>query len=54
MGYSPWGRKESDTTERPHFLFFHFQQVKSNFKSSYSTPNTIYLLKAADLGIKVT
>ena len=20
MGYSPWGRKESDTTERLHFL----------------------------------
>ena len=24
-GYSPWGRKESDTTERLHFHFhFHF------------------------------
>ena len=22
MGYSPRGRKESDTTERLHFLFF--------------------------------
>ena len=21
VGYSPWGRKESDTTERLHFLF---------------------------------
>ena len=21
-GYSPWGHKESDTTERLHFLFF--------------------------------
>ena len=21
MGYSPWGRKESDTTERLHFPF---------------------------------
>ena len=21
MGYSPWGRKESDTTERLHFSF---------------------------------
>ena len=20
VGYSPWGRKESDTTEQPHFL----------------------------------
>ena len=25
--YSPWGRKESDTTERLHFLsFFHYSQ----------------------------
>ena len=23
VGYSPWGRKELDTTERLHFLFFH-------------------------------
>ena len=22
VGYSPWGHKESDTTERLHFLFF--------------------------------
>ena len=22
MGYSPWGRKESDTTEQLHFLSF--------------------------------
>ena len=25
VGYSPWGRKESDTTERLHF---HFHSVK--------------------------
>ena len=24
VGYSPWGHKESDMTERLHFLFFHF------------------------------
>ena len=24
VGYSPWGRKESDTTERLHF---HFQEI---------------------------
>ena len=24
MGYSPWGRKELDTTERLHFLSFFF------------------------------
>ena len=26
VGYSPWGRKESDTTERLHF-HFHFQSL---------------------------
>ena len=24
VGYSPWGRKESDTTEQLHFTSFHF------------------------------
>ena len=28
VGYSPWGRKESDTTEQLHFLFF-FQETYS-------------------------
>ena len=26
IGYSPWGRKESDTTERLHFLHFPWRQ----------------------------
>ena len=26
VGYSPWGRKESDTTEGRHFHFF-FQDI---------------------------
>ena len=33
IGYSPWGRKESDTTERLHF-HFHFQfnvPLKKNY-----------------------
>ena len=25
MGYSPWGRKESDTTEPLHFTSLHFK-----------------------------
>ena len=25
MGYSPWGRKESDTTEQFHFASLHFR-----------------------------
>ena len=29
-GYSPWGPKESDMTERLHFLFFHFLQSLLN------------------------
>ena len=29
--YSSWGRKESDTTERLHFHFFHFQEEKLFF-----------------------
>ena len=27
LGYSPWGRKESDTTERFHFTSLHFTFV---------------------------
>ena len=30
MGYSPWGCKELDTTERPHF-YFHFSSTISVF-----------------------
>ena len=28
MGYSPWGRKELDMTERPHFLFITTMDTK--------------------------
>ena len=28
MGYSPWGCKESDTTERLHFISLHFRVFK--------------------------
>ena len=28
VGYSPWGRKESDTTERLHFHFYFRQHIK--------------------------
>ena len=28
MGYSPWGRKESDTTERLHFHFLFIKVLK--------------------------
>ena len=36
MGYSPWGRKESDTTERLHFLSFLNLQVENEYGSYYS------------------
>ena len=29
IGCSPWGRKESDTTERRHFHFHYFNSVQS-------------------------
>ena len=29
MGYSPWGRKELDTTERLHFTSLHFMLIES-------------------------
>ena len=35
VGYSPPGRKESDTTERLHFHFTHFL-----LHSAFSVPNT--------------
>ena len=28
VGYSPWGRKESDTTERLHFSFLHMNEFQ--------------------------
>jgi len=28
VGYSPWGRKELDMTERPHFLFITTMDTK--------------------------
>ena len=35
VGYSPWGRKESDMTERPHF---HFHTYISSLLSRPPTP----------------
>ena len=41
VGYSPWGCKESDTTERLHFLFFFFPGGSNGKASAY---------KVGDLG----
>ena len=35
MGYSPWGRKESDTTERLHFNF-HFHALEKEMATHSS------------------
>ena len=35
MGYSPWGRKESDTTERLHFISYTFGGGSSFFHETY-------------------
>ena len=32
IGYSPWGHKESDTTERLHFHFQRLGNVKAQYK----------------------
>ena len=37
IGYSPWGRKESDTTERLHF-HFHFPKVCGKTKPNPRFP----------------
>ena len=39
MGYSPWGLKESDTTE---WLHFHFQKETKNFINSNNIFSTIF------------
>ena len=39
VGYSPWGRKESDTTERLHF-HFHFEGICSENSHPDSFPST--------------
>ena len=53
VGYSPWGRKESDTTELPHFFShkivsgmpFKIASLKWVKKNDFSLPYTITLLR---------
>ena len=42
VGYSPWGRKESDTTERLHF---HFLYQLSHQSLELAIKNHLFLLK---------
>ena len=43
VGYSPWGRKESDTTERLHFHFHPFLLPIVNWTATSLTPQLIQL-----------
>ena len=43
MGYSPWGRKELDTTERLHFTSWNNRQVP-NWERSMSRQYIVTLL----------
>ena len=53
VGYSPWGRKESDTTERLHFLSFKkIRDTKGIFHAKMGTikdRNGIDLTEAEDI-----
>ena len=45
MGYSPWSRKESDTTERLHFTYLCKQKLMVNSVSASSSLKHLYPLK---------
>ena len=49
MGYSPWGRKESDMTEQLHFHFLSRRSCRSS--RNHSTSASSALLVRARLGI---
>ena len=38
VGYSPWGCKESDTTERLHFTLLHFKETRGYLEDHQSKP----------------
>jgi len=43
--YSPWGCKESDTTEQPTVLLFHFFELRYKMRMIYEILNLKYNLK---------
>ena len=47
VGYSPWGHKELDTTERLHF--FSFSHNKINLSLTHSLPILLFLVSQASL-----
>ena len=48
VGYSPWGRKDLDTTERLHFLSFLVEKIVA-----LSMPEMPRELLEIDLGLKI-
>ena len=44
MGYSPWGRKESDTTERLHFTGHVGPESKSKFDKGHALLESLNVL----------
>ena len=50
VGYSPWGRKESDTTERLHFHFFSLSYMFVTF----SHPIIKFKRQRLDLILSIT
>ena len=41
MGYSPWSRKDSDTTEKLHFHFYLSFTFEKNIKTIYRRSNDV-------------
>ena len=41
VGYSPWGRKESDTTERLHFYFLSLKLITFKYQRACSKDHNI-------------
>ena len=50
VGYSPWGRKESDTTERLHFISLH-SHFMGGVKWSISCHVSKDVTSTCDLGL---
>ena len=57
MGYSPWGRKESDMTERLHFHFLSYKEYGlpswSSGKEFACQTGDVGLIPGFDLGEKI-
>ena len=43
VGYSPWGRKESDMTEQLHFTFNHYSRWTLSFKAVQERLNPVHI-----------